>query len=376
MKANRKSLLFFALLYAFVSTTLVSCIRSDTQSTEMSSTNALKVLDAALEPDLLIVQDTTSESTTFSAPPEPNNHPEYESVIRVGVSISNFGDNTIYDVRREIDLYFWELIIDDVKYDATILDGNGDAEKQMLHVSNFIEQDYDVMIVGLNKSSNVHEITEKAKAADIPVVYLHHEPSKEDMDMWDKTCFVGFDFRQSGLVQGEIIANLPSNGDINGDGIVSYVMITGDSDHRDAQYRTEYSIKALTDRGIKVEELFKQDGEWSLYKGHDIAEFALSEFGDRIDVIFCNSDGMAIGASQAIAEAGRNVNEDIFLVGWDALIEAVDMVYNGHLTGTVLIDDYSRAVTAAEAAINFAHGKNNEKYIWIDYVPIVADPEQ
>ena len=46
-----------------------------------------------------------------------------------------------------------------------------------------------------------------------------------------------------------MVAELPDRGDINGDGVVSYVMIEGDPENIDAQYCTEYSIKALRDAG-------------------------------------------------------------------------------------------------------------------------------
>ena len=40
-------------------------------------------------------------------------------------------------------------------------------------------------------------------------------------------------------------------------------------------------------------------------------------------MIFCNNDAMAMGALQAIEAAGRKVGQDIYLVGVDALEEAV-----------------------------------------------------
>ena len=39
-------------------------------------------------------------------------------------------------------------------------------------------------------------------------------------------------------------------------------MIQGDPENVDAQYRTEFSVKALTDAGMEVEELLKQRGDW------------------------------------------------------------------------------------------------------------------
>ena len=94
-----------------------------------------------------------------------------------------------------------------------------------------------------------------------------------------KVCYVGADARQSGTYQGEIVLALPNKGDVNGDGVVNYVMVVGDPENPDAQYRTEFSIKALTDAGVKVNELVKNVGNWDQAKGNEIVDAALAQHG-------------------------------------------------------------------------------------------------
>ena len=77
-------------------------------------------------------------------------------------------------------------------------------------------------------------------------------------------------------------------------------MIQGDPENIDAQLRTEYSVKALTDAGVEVEQLDLQRGDWDRNKGQEICQNDLAKFGDQIEVVFCNNDDMAIGALQAI----------------------------------------------------------------------------
>jgi len=287
--------------------------------------------------------------------------------VKVGVSIYKFDDNFMTLYRQEIERYFKSLETDAVKYEVTIVDGKGDMAEQTNQVDNFIAQGVNVMIINLVQSSSADTVTTKAKLAGIPVVYINREPSAEDMTGWDKICYVGADARQSGTYQGEIIVSLPDKGDANGDGKVSYVMIMGDPENVDAQYRTEFSIKALTEAGITVEELFKQRGDWEQARGRELAANALAQFGNQIDVIFCNNDGMALGAYQAIVEAGRKVNKDIYLVGVDALDEVVEMVKNGEMTGTVLNDHIGQSHAAVDAAIKYAKGESNDTYIWVNY---------
>ena len=289
------------------------------------------------------------------------------TTYKVGVCIYKFDDNFMTLYRQELESYFKSLETDTVKYEVTIMDGKGDMAEQTNQVDTFLAQGVDVLIVNLVQSSSAATITDKCKAAGVPVVYINREPSADDMKAWEKICYVGADARQSGTYQGEIIANLPDKGDQNGDGVVSYVMIMGDPENVDAQYRTEFSIKALTDAGIQVEELFKQRGDWAQEKGQELAANALAQFGDKIDVIFCNNDGMALGAYQAIVAAGRTVGTDIYLVGVDALAECVQMVKDGTMTGTVLNDHIGQSHTAVDAAVKYIMGEAVETYLWVDY---------
>ena len=79
---------------------------------------------------------------------------------------------------------------------------------------------------------------------------------------------------------------------------------------------------------------------------------------------------MALGAYQAILQAGRVVGEDIMLLGVDALAECVEMVKNGQMTGTVLNDHIGQSHAAADAAVKAAAGETLEKYYWVDYVMV------
>ena len=79
---------------------------------------------------------------------------------------------------------------------------------------------------------------------------------------------------------------------------------------------------------------------------------------------------MALGAYQAIVDAGRVVGQDIYLVGVDALDECQAMVQDGTMTGTVLNDHIGQSHTAADVALKAAKGEKMEKYYWVDYVKV------
>ena len=303
---------------------------------------------------------------------------------KVGVAIYQYNDNFMTLYRQEIEAYFKTLETDTVKYEITMVDGKNDMAEQTNQIETFITQKMDVIICNLVQTSSAEVIIDKVVAADIPLILINREPLAYDADgnaldeAYEgiinnaKVCYVGADARQSGTYQGEIVLALDNKGDINGDGVVKYVMVVGDPENPDAQYRTQFSIKALTDAGVKVEKLVENVGNWDQAKGNEIVDAALAQYGDEIEVVFCNNDGMALGAAAAIEKHGRTVGTDIYLLGVDALEQCQEMVKNGTMTGTVLNDHIGQSHAAVDAAVKALKGEALENYYWVNYVKVDA----
>ena len=306
--------------------------------------------------------------------------PAEAKTYKVGVAIYQFDDNFMTLYRNELQDYFKTLETDTVKYDVTVVDGKNDMAEQNNQIDNFITQGMDAIILNLVQTSSAEAAIDKIVAAGIPCILINREPLGDKGDesyagiLNNATvCYVGADARQSGTFQGEIIRDLPNHGDINGDGKVSYIMIEGDPENVDAQYRTEFSVKALKDAGIEVECLDDQIGNWAQAKGQEICANDLSQFGDKIEVVFCNNDGMALGAFAAITAAGRTVGKDIYLVGVDALPECVEMINEGTMTGTVLNDHVGQSHAAVDVTVKALKGEPIDNYYWVDYVKVTND---
>ena len=292
-----------------------------------------------------------------------------EDAPKIGVAIYQFSDNFMTLYRAELVRYLTEECGVPAE-NITVMDGKNDQAEQTNQIDAFIADNVDVMILNMVQPSSAASVIQKADAAGIPVVFINREPSADDMALSENICYIGADTRQSGTYQGEIIAETENKGDWNGNGVVDYVMIMGDPENPDAKYRTEFSIKALEDAGLTVNKLFEQRGDWDQTKGQELAATALSQYGNDVDVIFCNNDAMALGAYQAIVDAGRVVGQDIYLVGVDALDECQAMVADGTMTGTVLNDHMGQSHTAADVALLAAKGEKMEKYYWVDYLKV------
>lgn len=344
-----------------------------------------KTADTTAPADDAAAEETTEADAADAADAEDTADAAADAVDgdladkKVGVCIYQFSDNFMTLFRTELQSYLESkgFKAENIK----IVDGANDQATQSGQIDNFITEGVDVLIINPVNSSSAATITDKVVDAGIPLVYINREPDETEEQRWadnnwDVT-YVGCDARQSGTFQGEIISDLGLDAlDFNGNGKVDYIMVEGDPENVDAQYRTEFSVKALTDAGMEVEELLKQRGDWDQAKAQQIAQDALNQYGDKIEVIFCNNDAMALGALQAIEAAGRKVNEDIYLVGVDALTEAVQNVIDGKQTGTVFNNHFAQAQAASDIAVKFLSGEKVDAVNMVNYEKVTKDNAQ
>lgn len=364
----RKKLLALTLCLSLAASMLIGCGSKETAETTTEETTQEETTaeePAAEEP--AAEEPAAEEAVTEGCPGVEG--------LNIGVCIYKFDDNFMTLYRNELQSY-----LEAGGATVTVMDGKNDQAEQTNQIQNFITEGVDVLIVNLVQSSAAEQVTNQCNDAGIPVVFINREPDDTEKTRWAdnsiKATYVGADAKQSGTFQGEIVLDLPDKGDINGDGKVSYVMVIGDPENVDAQYRTEFSIKALTDAGMEVEELDAQRGDWDQARGQEIVANALTANGDAVEVVFCNNDAMALGAKQAIEAAGRTVGKDIYLLGVDALTDALEGVIAGTITGTVFNDHIGQSHAAAEAAASFAAGETLDTLIGVDYIKVTQDNAQ
>ena len=290
----------------------------------------------------------------------------------IGVCIYQFADNFMTLYRTDLEEY-----LKDMGYAVTIVDGKNDQNTQTEQINTFLQQGVDVLVINPVQTTSAQTIVDTISPSGTPIVFINREPEKAVLDSYaGKCCYVGADARQSGTYQGELILETETQGDINGDGKITYIMCKGDPENIDAQYRTEYSIKALTDAGKEVECLYEYLDNWDQTTAQQDVANALSQYGDKIEVVFCNNDAMALGALQSIQQAGRTVGKDVYLVGVDALVEAVQNVVDGNMTGTVLNDAKGQATQAVASMEELLGGKTFEadhQSVYVDYVKVTPD---
>jgi methyl-galactoside transport system substrate-binding protein len=229
-------------------------------------------------------------------------------------------------------------------------------------------------------------IVDKAKAANIPVVFFNREPFANDMNKWDKVYYVGAKAEQSGTMQGEIAAEYwkaHSEVDKNKDGVMQYIMLKGEPGHQDAELRTEYSIKAVTGAGIKVQLLAEDTAMWDRPRAVEKMDAFWARFGDQIQVVFSNNDDMALGVIESLRKVGFfSAGRYLPVVGVDATAPALQALSEGTLLGTVLNDAANQGKATFDLAYALANGTNpanagwtitDGKYVWVPYQKVTRD---
>lgn len=277
---------------------------------------------------------------------------------RIGVCIYKYDDTYISTVRQGLQK------LANGKAELLLNDGKGDQGTQNDQIDLLIQKGVDVLLVNIVDVGAAQTIVNKAKDADIPIIFFNREPSEEVLKSYDKARFIGTNAKDAGIIQGQIIADIWSKGgsDTNGDGTMQYVMLKGEPDNPEAVARTEWSVKTAEELGVKTQELELQVCNWDTELAHRAMESWLSKHGDKIEFVIANNDGMAQGAIAALQAAGYNMGEGtktIPVVGVDATDAAKDLISKNYMSGTVLQDGNAMADALFAISMNVATGKDH-----------------
>ena len=309
-----------------------------------------------------------------------------KSDLNIGVFYYTYADTYIASVRTALDKK-----LDDMGVKYQDYDGNNNQTTQNEQIDTAIQTGANLLIVnivtsGSNDAST--QIIDKAKAADVPVIFFNRavEDSEGEegvvLNTYDKCAFVGTDAPEAGHMQGEMIGDYVVENfdtvDLNGDGKISYAMFMGQLGNAEAIYRTQFAVedanKKLEEAGKPALEFFDpantdkyqvdQDGAWSATAANNYMTTNLSQYNEgnnnMIELIICNNDGMAEGAVAALNDKGYNTGDPektIPVFGVDATDSAKKLIADGKMVGTIKQDAEGMAACIAQLTQNTADGK-------------------
>ena len=262
---------------------------------------------------------------------------EEKNSIRIGISLYRGDDTFINNIRNELEEQAKEYERENgIKVTLDIQDAKGSQNTQNNQVERFISLGCDVLCINPVDRMDASVIIDKAMTAGVPVVFFNRQPVEEDMNRWDQLYYIGVDAKETAVLQGQIIVDLyredPLAVDINGDGVVSYVMLEGESSHQDSLIRTEWSVQTLKDGGVPIEKITGGIANWERSQASALMEQWLGEYPETIELVVSNNDDMALGAIDALSRAGIT---EVNVIGIDGTIPGIEAIENGKLLGTV-----------------------------------------
>ncbi|MCM1126311.1 MAG: galactose ABC transporter substrate-binding protein [Lachnospiraceae bacterium] len=294
---------------------------------------------------------------------------EKKNSIRIGISFYRNDDTFITNLRNELENRAKEYEKEHgIKVMLDIQDAKSSQSTQNNQVERFISLGCDVLCINPVDRMDASMIIDKAMSAEVPVVFFNRQPVEEDMNRWDKLYYIGVDAKETAVLQGRMVVDFykesPETIDLNGDGMVNYVLLEGETSHQDSLIRTEWSIRTLKDGGVPIEKITGGIANWERSQASALMEQWLGAYPDTIELVVSNNDDMALGAIDALDRAGIT---DINVIGIDGTTPGIEALESGKFLGTVSANKEIYADAILELAASCALGEEKpEEYPLID----------
>ena len=297
----------------------------------------------------------------------------------VAVFWYTFGDTYLSSVRAALNTALTSAGVKYQDYDA-----NGSQTTQTEQIQTAITKGASVLVVNIVDASSddaTQAIVDMAKNANTPLVFFNRSVSEEIVSAYDKAAYVGTDYTQAGHMQGKMIGDyLVANYDtidLNGDGVISYVMFKGQEGNAEADARTQYGVEdadavltgagkaqlSFYDANNTSKYLVDQNGAWSAAQGQDYMQTILAQYSEAnnnmVELVIAINDDMALGAIAALQAAGYNngTGKTIPVFGVDATDAAKEKIADKSMTGTIKQDAVGMAEAISTITQNLASGK-------------------
>ena len=269
-----------------------------------------------------------------------------EDLIKIGLAANSFSDQWATYVFNTIEKTIKEEY---PNVQLTILDAKDDTSIQLSQIETFITTGNDAIILYAVDRSSIGNMGRIAKEAGIIVTAVNRVPESKDIKYID--LYTGIEERQAGIAAGkQLITDLTAAGRINEE--MEIGNIQGVLGQEAAVERSSGFKEALMPYpNLKI----TKDGTARWERGLAITlmeNWVQADVNNKLKVVFANNDEMAVGASLAAKQAGR---EDIWIYGVDASPAGVAAVGEG-IMATIEQDPVAMGRSAVEITMRKLQG--------------------
>ncbi len=276
-----------------------------------------------------------------------------DDTVRIGVAYQNLQNEFIINIQDGMRAKAEELGVELLE-----ADGRGQAESQISQVELFLTQAVDAIVLNPFDRDGSAPAVDLAVEAGIPIVVVNALVSNIDR----ATAYVGSNDVVAGRIEAQYIADL-----LEGQGNV--VIIHGPFGHSAEIQRTEGNREVL-DQYPGIEIVAEQTANWDRAEALELTENWLTS-GMEIDAIIAQNDEMALGAFVAVEAAG--LADEVFVIGIDAIPDALQSVGRGELAATVFQDARGQAAGALELAYRAAMGEEVPTLLDIPFILVTQE---
>ena len=200
----------------------------------------------------------------------------------------------------------YELIFDDAR---------NEQENQIRAIRTFIQQDVDYIVFSPRVETGWTSILQEARDAEIPVIVIDRDIEVEDRSLY--TAYIGSDFRKEGDTAVRWLESLLQRRGRTGSP-VRIVHIQG-TIGSSAQIGRTAALEDALMRNPNWQIIAQEPGDFTRAKAYEVMGAILKQTTD-IDVVYCENDGEALGAIDAMEEAGLtcNAGDGVIVISFDA----------------------------------------------------------
>jgi len=205
-------------------------------------------------------------------------------------------------------------------------DAQQKQENQIRALRSFIAQKVDVIILAPVVVTGWEPVLREVKRAGIPLILSDRAVDVSDDSLY--VTFIGSDFTEEGRRAAKWLVKKLNGKPAN------IVELQGTPGSAPANERRKGFLEVIKNHPeLKI--IKSQSGDFTRAKGKEVMEAFLKSEGNKINVLFAHNDDMALGAIQAIKEAGMKPGTDIIIVSIDSVKAAFEAMVAGELNCTV-----------------------------------------
>ena len=209
-------------------------------------------------------------------------------------------------------------------------DAQQKQDKQFIAIRNFTQQEVDCIVLAPVMETGWDTVLQEAKDASIPVVVVDRQVKVNDTSL--VTAWIGSDFSKEAKVACEWLKSYTEAKGIKPEELV-VVDIQGTLGATAQIGRTNGIVEASAKNGWNL--IAQVPADYTQAKGKEVMANLLAEHPD-INVVYAENDNEAIGAIEAIEEAGKTagtdiLNGDILVISFDAAHSGLTKVLEGKI---------------------------------------------